>query len=289
MRCRGCLKFDVHNLDEYAAQHFNLFGRNVYPYAAVFLEENGYLGGTITQEASAFYADFGYVAPLNESPDHLAIELNALAFLCGMEADAHTNRGAHDVHYSRQLQRQFLDEHLLRWLPAFAFGVEQQASDEVYRAIVRQALALTLEHRGLLGENLMPAQPFRLPNVPHLTDYEKTSLRDIARYLLTPVYTGFFLSQSDITRLGGILRLPHGFGKREQTLLNLLREAADYDLFDRLIAELEKLCGRWQKLYGGQHNVPQSIRIPWLERLQQTEQMLAELRQMAADHVLEGV
>ncbi|MEO1166671.1 MAG: molecular chaperone TorD family protein, partial [Chloroflexota bacterium] len=205
------------------ASHYQLFIHNVFPHESIFLGDDGLLGGVITERVVAFYEQIGFQADSSDSADHISNELSALAHLCFAEHDAIVDDLVHEVQRLRQLQRRFLDEHLLRWLATFWLAVQQQ-EQSVYAAIVQQSFELVYRHREALGDDLMAQNnPFTLRPSPDLIDDQKTSLRDIARYLLIPAYTGFYLSSDDIKRIGMRLRLPHGFGKRQQILANLLR------------------------------------------------------------------
>jgi len=267
--------------EEYAASHFQLFGQGVYPYASVFLEEDGLLGGSVTETASAFYVEFGYLPNENESPDHIAAELSALAFLSGAQSDAEADGATYHIQRIRHLQRRFLDEHLLLWLPALVNAVQQQP-ETIYHSIAEQTLDLVLTHRQMLGDELAhSASGYSLPDAPDLMVQEKTSLKDIANYLLTPVYTGFYLSHDDITRLGSAFRLPHGFGSRKQMFSNLLRTAADYDAFGLLISEIEKLITRWLVFYQAQSLLSEDVKQVWLQRLNQTRELLLQIKDLS--------
>lgn len=272
---------------EMAAQHYQLYGHNVFPYEAIFLGTDGLLGGEITESVMSFYQQVGFAASDSESADHISAELELMDFLCGAEMDAIEDDLAHQIQRMRGLQRRFLDEHLLRWMPGFAFAVQQQGQS-IHSEIAAQSLNLALEHRHALSDDLMqPPQPFVLAEVPDLMSSEKTSLRDIASYLLTPAYTGFFLSFDDIRRIGAQFRLPHGFGKRQQILTNLLRTAADYGLFEEVIAALADRAQDWLDFYAGLDLLPGTIRAAWVDRLAQSMEILGEMRQLAAEQRLE--
>lgn len=266
---------------EYGAEHYQLFGRNVFPFEAIFLGIDGLLGGEITDSVTTFYQSLGFSAPIDENADHLSVELTLMAFLSGAESDAIADNVTHQIQRMRQLQRRFLDEHLLRWLPACVSAIQQQGKSD-YQDVASQILALTIEHRTQLGDDLMMTESaFQLPDVPDLINDEKTSLRDIASYLLTPSYTGFFLSSDDIKRLGAQFRLPHGFGKRQQILTNLLRTASDYGAFGDVIESLKQMAERWLAFYEGLDQLPDIIKNEWIARLKLSIEMLEKINQLA--------
>lgn len=260
-----------------AAAHYWLFGLNVFPYEAIFLDADNLLGGHVAESVARFYHETGYVAPDAESPDHIGCELGLLAFLCGAEFDAAEDQKPQYMQRMRHLQRRFLDAHVLRWLPALVQAIRQQGAP-FYSALAELTLALVLEHRRALGDDLLnPSAAFHLPQPPDILDSEKTGLKEIAAYLLTPAYSGFYLSHDDIRRIGVRHQLPQGFGKRQQTLANLLRSAADHDSLAEVIESLQAIIWRWQTFYAGTA-LAQHFITAWLQRLAQASDLLQHMQ-----------
>ena len=265
----------------YGAEHYHLFVHNVFPYETIFLGDDGLLGGIITENVNAFYQRIGFQPDMDESADHISAELNAMAHLCFAEYDAIEDQIPHEIQRLRQLQRYFLDNHLLRWLPVFCIAIQQQEHN-VYAEVVFQSFELVCNHRVYLGDDLMAnGRQFELAMPPELLANEKTSLRDIASYLLTPAYTGFFLSNNDIKRIGSILRIPHGFGKRQQILTNLLRTASDYELFSEILSAFREQASDWQEQLFRMSTLPTHIQTIWVNRLQNTIKVLNEIDKLA--------
>jgi len=280
--------------DALAAAHYQLFGMNVFPYETIFLDTDGLLGGTISSSVSSFYQEIGFPVSEQENADHLGVELALLDFLCGAEADALSDKLPHEARRMRHFQRRFLDEHLLRWLPGLTMALQQQMQP-FFAALATMTLELALNHRAALDEDLMnPPATFSLPESPDILNQEKTSLKDITAWLLTPVYTGFYLSRDDIGRMGDRYRLPRGFGQRQQTLTNLMRTAVDYDAFGDVLAALQELTEQWQAFYQAIGGQPAVTDI-WLERLRQTQVLLKQVQTAAQeqhiniDELSEGV
>jgi len=265
------------------SEHYQLFIHNVFPYETIFLGDDGLLGGTITEKVAAFYRRIGFQSASDESADHISSELEAMAYLCFAELDAVEDHIPHQIHRIHQLQRRLLDEHLLRWLPAFVIAVEQQ-THTVYTEIVRQSFDLVCKHRLQLGDDLMAAtDTFSLAEPFDLLDNEKTSLRDIARYLLTPAHTGFFLSIDDIRGIGAAFRVPHGFGKRQQILTNLLRTASDYDVFPDVIQQFKQIAAGWQAQFSAMQALPTQIQRVWISRLEATDALLDQIERLSRE------
>jgi putative dimethyl sulfoxide reductase chaperone len=265
--------------EEAAAAHQHLFGFNIFPFESFFLDSSGLLGGPVSDAVLDAYRQASYEAPPGgESADHIGHELGLLALLSGAEADAHRDGlPAVGARLARQ-QARFLHDHLLRWLPPLALAINEQGQP-FYTALARLTLELALDHGGAgAGEALAAAE---LPPGPDLLADEQTSLRDIASYLLTPVYSGIYLSRDGIARLARQEQLPRGFGERRQMLLNLFRSAAQYDGLDALLGRFTGLCNRWAAGYA-RMGPPSAMGEPWRRRAEETAAWLVQMRRRAA-------
>lgn len=267
-----------------ASEHFNLFHFNVFPYQSMFLDTGGSLGGEQSEQVLAYYHKAGFDLssdPLGsgESPDHIGLELAFLSFLSDMEAQA-LPEGEDFVPSIRSLQRGFFDLHLLPWLPVLVQAIDQQESP-FYSALAKLTLELAFAHYTALSERTLGRQAaFALPPPPAVLENEKSGLKDIADFLLTPAYSGLYLSREDIARLGRGRRLPRGFGDRRQMLANLLRSAVEYDQLPELMADMKALVRNWQAAYRAhlEEETPWSYFAgAWQERLRTTSAILNRL------------
>jgi len=237
--------------DEAAADHHHLFGFNVHPYQSYFLDPAGLLGGRVTEGVVQTYQSLGFRANVSgESADHIGLELGLLAFLCAAEAKAlEMGQPGGRQPGGRQMadnQLSFMVGHLLPWIGPLTLAIDQQGQ-RFYSALAAVTFDLVQEHAAELSARL--EQPLagetRLPAVPAILEDEATGLKEIAEFLLTPVYSGIYLSRDDIGRLARRQAIPRGFGDRRQLLLNLLRTAANYEALGHVIDDLEQLTGRW--------------------------------------------
>lgn len=271
--------------DEAAAAHQHLFRFNVFPHENIFLDAESLLGGRVSDSVWDFYRQAGFQPQRSDSgPDHIGNELALLAFLTGAEADAWEDDETAQIPRLQALQRRFLDDHLLRWLPALVQAIRQQ-EQPFFSTLADLTLAFTLDHRAALGDDLL-ARPldFTLPPLPALLDDDKTGLKEIAAYLLTPAYSGIYLSRDDIGRLGRAQQLPRGFGERKQMLTNLLRAAAEYDSLAATLDELQKTVQNWQRNFSEMAAPAPSIAAissVWQTRLTATDALLQRLRASA--------
>ncbi len=253
-------------LEQAAAEHYRVFGMNVFPYAGAFLDDSRLLGGHPAEEALVFYAQAGFVpATSAEGPDHLGHELMFAAQLVLDEAD--------------DLLGRFLQYHLLAWILPLHLAVRRQDSP-FYTALtaagVQQAARCLAKFAPRRPE---PDYRFSAPP-PDLLQNPETRLKDIAALLLTPVHSGIFLSRENIGDLGRLSRVPRGFGDRVQLLGNLLRAAAEYETLDGVIDLLKDQVSGWIGDYAAWEAHPQlgpGARF-WKARAGSTLQLLEDMQ-----------
>ena len=282
---------DPIDLEETAAAHHRLFAFNVFPYAGIFLEDSGLLGGPIAGEVKGIYQKAGFETDTaGADPDHLGQEMAFLAYLTGAEARAWQNDQLPAVSAWQAAQYHFLETHLLSWLIPCLITIQQQ-EDNFYRRLAQIILALAAGHYQTLVEtdSILADEPASIPiplesstagMFPPLEDGQ-TGLREIARFLITPVQAGLFLSRHDLDLLARRLSLPHGFGSREQMLLNLLRTAGQYDSALALFQALQAHINCWQEIYRSvQKDFPQTAVFvhPWQNRTEQAQQLLIQMQ-----------
>jgi len=262
---------------EWKADHYAVFGMNVFPFETVFLTEDGLLGGAVSDSVAHAYYEAGFRPDDSETVDHIGNELGLMAFLCDAEATAYEDDVVQAIYHATHLQRQFLDNHLLCWLPSLVIAIHQHG-DERFSVIADLILDLAFKHRQALEDDTMnPTQSLVLPTVPHILESDETGLKEIAEFLLTPVYTGFYLSRDDIVRIGSHFQLPRGFGKRQQMLTNLLNTAVEYSAMDALMELLQDEINLRQKFYI--QRVPDKrFSNAWISRLNETTQFLQMIR-----------
>jgi TorA maturation chaperone TorD len=86
-----------------------------------------------------------------EPPDHAAVELEFMSFLCGKEAEAWTAESVKDVVRHLKAEARFLDRQLSRWFPAFTEQVARHAGESLYTSVTRAAHAFIGHDQGLLA------------------------------------------------------------------------------------------------------------------------------------------
>jgi TorA maturation chaperone TorD len=82
---------------------------------------------------------------LKELPDHAAVELEFMAFLCSREARTREEEALEEGLQVLEQQRAFLDQHLGRWFPAFARQVARAGGEGLY-AVTAEAAHAFVHH-----------------------------------------------------------------------------------------------------------------------------------------------
>lgn len=119
------------------------------PYESAYLEPKG-ATGWIALEREYAAAGLSLSPSLGEPPDHVAVELEFLYFLCHQEALAWEERRLHDAVETLKWQASFLEQHLGRWFPAFARQVGGTDNSKIYTAVTVAAQTFISHDRDLL-------------------------------------------------------------------------------------------------------------------------------------------
>lgn len=107
---------------------------------SVFAEMDSGMGGlwgAKTVEVKNFILTTGleYKPEFNGVPDHVSVELEFMQKLTEWEADKWDQQDQENAEYCQSIQRMFLDQHLLPWIPQFCDVVMAQAEYPFYRAM----------------------------------------------------------------------------------------------------------------------------------------------------------
>lgn len=131
---RACFE----NASVLQSQYVTIFGHTLGQECPPY--ETQYGGAHIFQQAhdlgdiAGFYRAFGLEVSdqAKERLDHIAIQLEFMAFLAYKEAYALSTDGREKAEICRQAQRKFLADHLGRWVPFFTKRLEAEAKDDFY-------------------------------------------------------------------------------------------------------------------------------------------------------------
>lgn len=150
-----------YNLDELQSAYLSVFGHTVCGDCPPHEIEYGELkADTLFQphrlaDIAAFYRAFGLevASDANDRVDNIAMECEFFSVLCAKEAAA--DQSDH-IEICRTAQKQFLREHLVRWIPAFTRRLERLAADEFFPAharLLRETVAVECARYGLKPGN----------------------------------------------------------------------------------------------------------------------------------------
>jgi DMSO reductase family type II enzyme chaperone len=87
----------------------------------------------VLNEITKFYSEFGVFVE-NETPDHIAVELEFMFYLVANELEALKQKS--DVDKFRKAQLEFLEKHILNWIDGFCRCVESNSNLTGYAKIL---------------------------------------------------------------------------------------------------------------------------------------------------------
>ncbi|MFC1786561.1 molecular chaperone [Halobacteriota archaeon] len=130
-----------------------LLAGGVHPYESVYLGEEGLLMGEPWKKVKAMYRGAGLAKSEKElePEDHIAFELMFMSYLCDKATEAFEKE--EDASDLLQLQRGFLNDHLLRWIPDFCDDVVKN-KPYFYKGIAKITKDFMLLERDLIDEIL---------------------------------------------------------------------------------------------------------------------------------------
>jgi len=112
---------------------------HVYPHESVYTSADRLLMQEARNQVLAAYRLEGLDrnVDFNEPEDHVAIELEFMAYLCHKTAQALESGDRSEARVLLAKQREFLEKHILVWVPCLCDDLEQIAWSDFYRAIAR--------------------------------------------------------------------------------------------------------------------------------------------------------
>jgi anaerobic sulfite reductase subunit A len=124
---------------EYAGLFLNAGKHPVFPYESVYTSQEGLLMQKARDEVLREYQQHGLTRgeTFNEPEDHLAIELEFMAFLCRKTIEVLQNDDQEQGIAYLEKQKEFLEQHLLTWCPRFCQDLERAAESDFYRGIAQ--------------------------------------------------------------------------------------------------------------------------------------------------------
>ncbi|MEW8072035.1 MAG: molecular chaperone TorD family protein [Candidatus Thiodiazotropha sp.] len=129
--------------DQLALEFSRLFigpGRHISAHESIFTEvdgDSGGLWGARTVEVKKFIETTGldYASQFTGLPDHISVELEFMQKLTQWESAKWMEMDRKSAEYCLSIQRMFLQQHILGWIPKFCDAVIFQADMPFYREL----------------------------------------------------------------------------------------------------------------------------------------------------------
>ena len=257
------------------SEYTDLFEFQLYPYASVYLGDEGMMGGEARDRIAGFWRVLGETPP--PEPDHLTVLLAAYAELAEREADASDDETRSRWRHARAA---FLWEHLLSWLPVYLDKLGELES-EFYGKWAELLLTALLEEATALpcprsSQSPQAAQastllPLHLREATPLGELDDAGGDDFLRAITTPVRTGMILVRADLERCARGLGLGLRKGERRYALKSLLGQAPRETL-EWLAVEAD----RWATAHQNRAGSLALISSFWRQRAETTSTFLRE-------------
>ncbi len=133
-------------IEDLAIGYTGLFlgpGRHISPHESVHHERDdgdwGGLWGKSTVEVKKFIESSGleYKSDYHGMPDHISVELEFMQEATKRESLAWKDKDSKGALYCLKMEKKFIEEHLIKWLPIFCDRVISEAELSFYREMAR--------------------------------------------------------------------------------------------------------------------------------------------------------
>lgn len=250
------------------SEYTETFLFQLYPYASVYLGAEGMMGGEARDLIAGFWRALALQPPAE--PDHLSVMLALYAELAEREEKTRDEETRERLCHAREA---FLWEHLLSWLPVYLHKLCDIAPPfyQKWGETLSAALMDELEAAG------QPLQlPLHLRESSGLRDPRGSGVEEFMQSLLAPARSGMILTRADLLRAGRALGLGLRMGERKFILRSLFNQNPQ-GVLDWLLRE----AADWQEHHRRNLTLPGVIGAAWLEKTQNAEKLLEELRREA--------
>lgn len=249
-----------------ADEYTELFVFQLYPYASVYLGEEGMMGGDARDLIAGFWRALGQTPPAEA--DHLALMLALYARLC--ELAAGESAPARRV-LREQARKAFLWEHLLSWLPVYTSKLNELAAP-FYRRWSEVLMAALVAEAKATGPP--DALSLHLRAETSLVDPRRSGeVGEFLQGLLAPVRSGMILTRSDLSRAAHGLGLGVRRGERAFILRGLFGQDAA-SVLEWLAEEAES----WTRRHQAQAGSLGAVALAWGAKAQSAAGLLRELK-----------
>ena len=128
------------------------------PYESFYTREDGMIESGGDNPVISFYNDNGFRVDLDRaravSPDHIAIELEFMHLLTNSEIEALKDENKEALQELKKLQKEFLQNHILKFAPMYLINVYEEARTPFYKDASKALLEFLLEDYKYLKESI---------------------------------------------------------------------------------------------------------------------------------------
>lgn len=117
---------------DHAALFVGPFELTAAPYGSVYIEKKRIVMGESTVSVAQYYQEADVSVDIKEPPDHIAIELEFMYYLCAREATAVGDNQFEDAHRFRERQRVFYFNALKPWAKEFCAAIRMGTDNRFY-------------------------------------------------------------------------------------------------------------------------------------------------------------
>ena len=131
-------------IEDLAVEYARLFlgpAKHISPHESIHHDNDGGDWGThwgkATVEVKKFIESAGleYISEYTGMPDHISVELEFMQQATSREAQAWESNDSEGALYCLKMEKKFLDDHIMKWIPLFCYKVINEAELSFYREI----------------------------------------------------------------------------------------------------------------------------------------------------------
>lgn len=256
--------------------HTEAFVLNCPPYGAVYLGEEGGLGGEAADRVAGFWRAIGLVPPAE--PDHLAALLSLYASLGESARQAGRPATAGALNSAR---RALFHEHVWPWLPGYLDAVADLGIPALTAWAGLTMRTVQAEHAALADADADAAAgraasplPLALRSAPPPVTAE-CELGDLLTTLTAPVRSGFILTRRQLATGATAAGVGYRIGERRFSLRAMLEQAPAGTL-----SWLAEEAWRWERRHAARA-AGDAVHDWWARRARHTARTLAAAARLA--------
>ena len=247
------------------AEHTGVFVLAAPPHAAIYLGQDGMLGGEGLDRVAGFWRAIGLRPP--QDADHLGLLLMLYAELSEAEAEARSETTRERVRHARQV---LLFEHLWSWAPGYLTAVIRLDVPSLAAWARLTLAALGREAHRAAGPPALPLA-LRAAPAPIGRPENRGQLLDA---LIASARSGVLLTREDLREAAAVAGLGYRVGERRYALGALLDQDAGAAV--RWLADHAR---RWAVLHAAQQSIGgHDPRHWWARRAACTAHTLQQLQ-----------